>query len=386
MDVPDTRSPYYIENGLRKVVPYVYTFTVNAKGRWVGKPLVDILVSEFRAYDKPYYESAIKVGTILINNKKAASNYLLRDRDLISHQTHRHEPPVVGEPIEVAYEDDQVIVVSKPGSIPIHPGGNYRHNTTQFVLQYDRKLPDLHIIHRLDAMTSGLLLLGKQKEVSARLCQEIKDHDVMKQYFALVHGIFPFHIKFVDQPILRDFPSRGLMGVKEGGKEAQTLFYCLGHDTSNSVSLLKCRPYTGRTHQIRVHLQWLGFPIVQDPLYTLNPEEHPQHVVNTPPTKKPDDQNSKEGEEEEGMDLMGFMKKNCPYCLNPEPEPTPNQLFLCLHAHSYQSADWKYTTKPPPWACGILESAQDFDLSVFPNAASAVPTSPGYLEYSSPEK
>jgi tRNA pseudouridine synthase 8/2,5-diamino-6-(5-phospho-D-ribitylamino)-pyrimidin-4(3H)-one deaminase len=108
-----------------------------------------------------------------------------------SHTVHRHEPPVTAEPIKIIHETDEILVVNKPGSIPIHPTGRFRHNTVVFILAAEKGYTKLHLVHRLDRLTSGLLLLAKTSECANRIAQQIKSSNVRKEYIAKVIGNFP---------------------------------------------------------------------------------------------------------------------------------------------------------------------------------------------------
>eukprot|EP00124_Ichthyophonus_hoferi_P004032 Ihof_evm4s399 gene=Ihof_evmTU4s399 len=250
---------------LRYVTPYQYTFEVYAKGRWLGRTLLDTLVKEFRAESEDYYNQAITTGRILINGKKVQPSYILVNQDILTHQLHRHEPPVSSQPIEILYDKDDLVVVDKPSSIPVHPCGRYRHNSMTFLLARDHNMPYLRTVHRLDRLTSGLLLFAKNKEKSQEMMKLISERNVQKVYVCKVIGVFPEEPIECNEPIKVIIPRLGLCRVSLDGKECSTRFERLG--TDGVTSIVKCLPRTGRTHQIRVHLQYLGHPISNDPLY-----------------------------------------------------------------------------------------------------------------------
>ncbi|KAI9882256.1 MAG: heme oxygenase [Watsoniomyces obsoletus] len=320
--------PYYFENGFRKVRPYHFTYNTYCKQRWRGRELLDIFVSEFRDRPAEYYKEAILAGRVVVNGHPVINpSTVVKNGDLISHTLHRHEPPVTSQPIRIVHEDNDVIVINKPAGVPVHPTGRYNFNSLIEIMRSERGL-DWHPlpVNRLDRLTSGVMFIGKHPAGADAISSQIMDRTVRKEYVARVKGRFPGEEGeevVCSQPILLISPKLGLNRVRAEGKSAETRFRRVayyppppppppppprrsragnsttmtGHPTaispvepqdptqkthfpSNNVekmdkkeeeeegySIVECRPVTGRTHQIRVHLQFLGHPISNDPIY-----------------------------------------------------------------------------------------------------------------------
>ncbi|KAF9411055.1 hypothetical protein HW555_010038 [Spodoptera exigua] len=112
-------TSYYIENGLRKVYPYYFTFTTFTKGRWVGEKILDVFAREFRAHPAAEYERCIRAGTLTVNYERVDPDYRLKHNDLLANVVHRHEVPVTSQPITLVHIDEDIVVVNKPASIPV---------------------------------------------------------------------------------------------------------------------------------------------------------------------------------------------------------------------------------------------------------------------------
>ncbi|KAH8282043.1 hypothetical protein KR054_004983 [Drosophila jambulina] len=258
-------TSYYFENGLRKVYPYFFTFTTFAKGRWVDEKILDVFVREFRAAPPEEYERSLEAGKLTVNNEKVPKDYKIKHNDLLANVVHRHEVPVTSQPIKIVYMDKDIVVVNKPASIPVHPCGRYRHNTVVFILAKEYNLKNLRTIHRLDRLTSGLLLFGRTADKARELEQQIRTRQVKKEYVCRVEGRFPDGIVECSEPIDVVSYKIGVCRVSPKGKDCKTTFQRIGED--GDCSIVHCKPLTGRMHQIRVHLQYLGYPISNDPLY-----------------------------------------------------------------------------------------------------------------------
>ncbi|XP_075469533.1 pseudouridylate synthase RPUSD2 [Ascaphus truei] len=256
----------YLERGLRKVRPYYFDFETYCKGRWVGKSLMQVFSAEFRAEPLEYYRQAALAGRLRLNQETVTDlSIVLKNNDFLRNTVHRHEPPVTAQPLRILADTDEMVVVDKPSSLPVHPCGRFRHNTVIFILGKEHNLTELHTIHRLDRMTSGVLMFAKTLEVSKRIDEQVRERQLEKEYVCRVCGEFPEEKLTCEEPILVVSYKIGVCCVDPKGKPCKTVFQRLSYNGRSSV--VKCFPYTGRTHQIRVHLQYLGHPIVNDPIY-----------------------------------------------------------------------------------------------------------------------
>jgi len=175
--------------------------------------------------------------------------------------------------LDIVYEDEHLLVLNKPAGLVVHPGaGNWSGTLLNGLLAYNdnaKHLPRAGIVHRLDKDTSGLMMVGKTLQVCTALTGMISAREVKREYVALVHGVWPLafqkEVRLIDAAIGRDVRTRVKMAVNPGGKTAQTRVFFLA--AGEDCSLLLCQLHTGRTHQIRVHLSSVGYPLVGDALY-----------------------------------------------------------------------------------------------------------------------
>ncbi|KAG7348050.1 RluA family pseudouridine synthase [Nitzschia inconspicua] len=384
---------------LRVVEPYPYTFSTFAKARWENRTILDVYCTEFGSYPPSYYECAIAQGRILVSDTKVDVSYRIKGGDVLSHTVHRHEPGVAVQSSEAPHvtviaETDEVLVVDKPATLPVHPCGGYHVQSLMSILEKHHCHGNkLYTIHRIDRLTSGLVILGKTSAVAQAWGKSIMNRDCQKIYLARVRGKFPMncpnslirlsesaktipwhgewndeslskqdtstnqaagttkHATHVDDlrkqyaytywltdeqstttivgpqtasvndvfqcqrsvdewldslkkhspentqadavPVVASkhmlwfhlaCPTRIAQhkdGICEAGcfddldtgvykksvKPAASSFGVISYDDTSDSTLLVCRPYTGRTHQLRLHLQHLGHPIANDPNY-----------------------------------------------------------------------------------------------------------------------
>ncbi|KZO92305.1 pseudouridine synthase [Calocera viscosa TUFC12733] len=255
---------------LRYVPPYWHAFSTMAKGRWWNREILELISTEFRDRSLEYYRFALAAGVTTINGKQARPGDIVRNGDRIQNVVHRHEPPVTGKVQVVSGEKElakQLIVVMKPGSVPVHAAGRYYKNSLIEILKSDFGLDRIYTVNRLDRLTSGLMLVATTSQRANELCKQFAENKVKKEYLARVAGEFPEEETTISEPLLTIDRQMGLVVVHPSGKPSITVFQRLSYDPVSHTSVLHCQPKTGRTHQIRVHLQYLGFPIANDPIY-----------------------------------------------------------------------------------------------------------------------
>ena len=230
---------------------------------------------------------AIEQGKVLVNGEPTSKGATLKASDAVVCELadEGSAAPLEGEPIplDVRYEDDDVIVLSKQAGLICHPANEHRDGTLVNALihryghaglcnvQGEDDRPG--IVHRLDGDTSGLMMAARNDEAGQLLMDAIGRKEVDRRYLALVHGIIQTDTGLIDAPIMRNPADRKSMAVGDGpsSRDAITTFKVLerfeGDGRNDGYTLLECKLYTGRTHQIRVHMQYIKHPIVGDPLY-----------------------------------------------------------------------------------------------------------------------
>ncbi|MFC0473102.1 RluA family pseudouridine synthase [Halalkalibacter kiskunsagensis] len=218
----------------------------------------------------------IKEEHIKVNNAKVKSNYKVASGDVVTLEIPEPEKlEIIAEniPLEIVYEDEDVIVVNKPRGMVVHPApGHYTGTLVNALMYHCKDLSGINgvirpgIVHRIDMDTSGLLMVAKNDHAHESLVEQLKAKTTRRLYKAIVHGIIPHQHGTVDAPIGRDKKDRQSMTVTEvNSRDAVTHFTVL--ETFDQYTYVQCELETGRTHQIRVHMKYIGYPLAGDPKY-----------------------------------------------------------------------------------------------------------------------
>ncbi len=238
---------------------------------------LDVFLSEQAGLTRSAAQKLIERGDALVSGKLSSKNYKLKFGDEIT-LTLPEAKELAAQPedipLEIVFEDDELILVNKAQGMVVHPAAGHDGGTLVNALLHHCKgrLSAINgvirpgIVHRIDKDTSGILVIAKTNKAHLSLAEQIKEHSVSREYFCLAHGKFKEESFIVDKPIGRHPKDRKKMAiVKEGGRNAVTHVTVLKQ--FDDSALLRCRLETGRTHQIRVHLSSLGHPVVGDPVY-----------------------------------------------------------------------------------------------------------------------
>ena len=220
-------------------------------------------------------QEMIKDGNILVNQKKSKCSYIIKEKDIIDIEL-KEDKPMDALPekmdLDIIYEDDDVIIVNKQNGIVVHPAaGNTSNTLVNGLLYHSKNLSKINgefrpgIVHRIDAYTTGLLMIAKNDKAHEFLAHQLEEKTTHRKYIALVWGIIPNDTGTIDAPIGRDANDRKKMAVVSGGKKAITHFKVLKR--YKNATLIEVVLETGRTHQIRVHMNYIGHPVVNDPVY-----------------------------------------------------------------------------------------------------------------------
>ncbi len=247
---------------------------------------LDLFLIEFSqkknlGFSRTFIQRLILDGKVTQKGLKAKSNYKIKTGDefrIVLEDKKTDNPQAENIPLDVVYEDDDLAIINKPSGLVVHPApGNYRHTLANALLYHFKKLSDINpqrpgIVHRLDKGTSGLLVIAKNNASHLALSREFAKHTIQRKYIALVKGRMEFDENVIELPITRHpFKRKNMsVGFGENSKYAKTYYRTLKR--TKDFSLLELKPFTGRTHQLRVHLAFLGHPVLGDTKYGKNNE------------------------------------------------------------------------------------------------------------------
>ena len=233
---------------------------------------LDNYLAEILDISRSQATKMIKAKEVLVNDKLVKAGFMLKADDIVT-VNHVESDGVNPEKmdLDIVYEDDDVIVVNKANGVVVHPGAGNHSGTLVNGLLYHTKLSDINgevrpgIVHRIDAYTTGLLMIAKNNRAHEILAEELAEKKTYRKYVALVWGVIESDSGEIDAPIGRSKNDRKKMAIRADGKEAITHFKVLKR--YEKATLIELRLETGRTHQIRVHMNYIGHPVVNDPVY-----------------------------------------------------------------------------------------------------------------------
>ena len=254
----------------------IYTFTPDEeqKNLRIDKFLSEQLPDQSRSY----LQKLLKEGNVTVNEKTVKANYKVQLSDTVQLELPEPESPdILPEdiPLDILYEDEDVLIINKPKGMVVHPSaGHYTHTVVNAVMFHCKEhLSGINgvmrpgIVHRIDMDTTGAIVICKNDMAHQSLADQLKEHSITRKYRALVHGNLKEDEGTVEGPIGRHATDRKKMAIVEGGREAITHYTVIKR--YNGYTYMAFQLETGRTHQIRVHMASIGHPIIGDPVYGL---------------------------------------------------------------------------------------------------------------------
>ncbi len=253
----------------------VITFTISPEDE--GERIDKYLSATLDGLSRSYIQKQIDNNGLIVNEKPVKSNYRIKTEDQVVFTIPEAiVPDITPEniPLNIVYEDDDVCIVNKPQGMVVHPSAGHYNGTLVNALLFhlEGRLSGINgvlrpgIVHRIDKDTSGLLIICKNDKAHECIAEQLKDHSCRRTYHAVVHGVLKDDEGTINAPIGRSKSDRKKMAVEEGGKEAVTHYKVLKRYRDHTY--VECRLETGRTHQIRVHMAYIGHPLMGDPVYS----------------------------------------------------------------------------------------------------------------------
>lgn len=250
-------------------VPYDNIRPINVPARFDGQTLLDCVCGMHPHVDRTQWQNWFQQGHILSGNEPVSVRQIVRGGQQYRHLFPNTVEPNVDAEIEILWEDDALIAVAKPAPLPVHPCGRFNLNTLTSLLSHVYQPSDLRVVHRLDANTTGVMLLARTTDAATQLRTQFEQNRIRKIYYARCCGQ-PSEDHFTCRdPISRDRGQAGSREIDPKGSPAETEFK-VQHRSDDGTSLIQACPRTGRTNQIRIHLWGMGMPVVNDPAYLVN--------------------------------------------------------------------------------------------------------------------
>lgn len=251
-----------VTNPLAGSIPYTFTFTKTVKKHDIGKTLLAMYQTAFPHKPVDYWKDKISNGSILVNKQKATCDTVLQSGWITQHTLYDKTEPTVNTQLELVFEDENILVLNKPAPLPVHASGRFIKNTVLGILQLAFPLEKFKTVHRLDANTTGLLVLAKNTSTANELIQQFTQQTVSKQYLAWVEGVLTHKQFTITETIGKAKTTSGSRAIAKQGVSAKTTVTVL--QQKDNTTLVSLAPKSGRTNQLRLHLANIKHPIVGD--------------------------------------------------------------------------------------------------------------------------
>ncbi|PCJ56232.1 MAG: hypothetical protein COA79_19460 [Planctomycetota bacterium] len=249
--------------------PYDHEYHVKVPKVFCGITIDEYYSKRFPYKTRDLWMKSIEEGRVRINGLPITPDTVIQPEAIIDSLVYDIREPPINVSWNVLFEDEYLYIIDKPGHLPVHPTGRfYKHSFLQIMMDRDPGWK-IHVMHRLDVETSGILIVGKTKEAASAFFKIFKNKEIQKEYKALVRGAFPKEGIIVDGPLGKSINSTISVKMEVNGvdnKEAISKYELL-ELRENGTSLIKCIPITGRTNQLRAHIEHAGFPILGDKIY-----------------------------------------------------------------------------------------------------------------------
>jgi len=254
-----------VTSPLKGSIPTIKTYKLSVKKCFDGMTILDFYSQAMPNISREVWEEKIVLGNLTLEGKPVKLDQIVRAGQITQHNTSQPiiEPPI-NTNIELIEWNNDFIVLNKPAPLPMHPSGRFEHNTLLEILKNTFPKEDFKLVHRIDANTTGIIVIAKNKETANDLIAQFKNQTIQKEYLALVEGIVPTETFTLNKSIGKEITASGGRKVNKSGEVASTTCKVLKKYPKKNQTLLSVIPQTGKTNQIRIHLANIGFPIIGD--------------------------------------------------------------------------------------------------------------------------
>lgn len=251
-------------NPLSGSIPSIKTYKLSVKKRFEGLTILDFYTKAMPHITREVWQEKIESGKIKLKNKNVSIDKIVKAGEITQHISEPLIEPNVNTNIELIEWNNDFIVVNKPAPLPLHPGGRFDKNSLTEILKIAFPNESFKIVHRIDANTTGLVVIAKNSRTATEIIDQFKDQTIQKEYLVLAEGLIEKNDFTLNNDISKEITASGGREISDQGKIASTQIKVLKKLPKTNQTLLSVVPHSGRTNQIRIHLANMGHPIVGD--------------------------------------------------------------------------------------------------------------------------